>query len=127
MTTAASVPLGPENSLEMVVFRAAGHRCAIEARLVRGSRLPSSDRETATIASIESRLGLEDPSEKPRLILELRTPPGTSVAVRSEVEVRRLPHAILHPLPPLVAARTRLLGLKGLALEPDGLTLLVGL
>lgn len=45
--------------------------------------------------------------------------------VGQPVELRTLPAAGIHPLPPLVAAFGTLRGLRGLAWEPDGLTLLL--
>jgi hypothetical protein len=116
-------------SLEVVTFFAGGQRCAMEARQVRALR-PLSDEDARIYPALDSVLGLSEQNNacSHRQILTIRLPESdVEFSVAVPVELSKFELASIHPLPDLVAARTRLRGLCALALETDGLTLMFDL
>ncbi len=111
-------------ALEVVSFMAGGYRCAVEAEQVR-TQLPAQD--SASVPTAEQLLGLPcDETQNARRTLLLKHPAGDyAVTVSDPVELRGLQIDTIYPLPPLIAARNRLVGLRGLALDAEGVTLLV--
>ncbi|MEN6586916.1 MAG: hypothetical protein ABFE02_12830 [Sulfuricella sp.] len=115
--------------LEVVTFFAGGQRCAMEARQVRASR-PLHGDDWESYPAIDSLLGLEegDKIRTPRQVLTIRLPEAdVELSVATPVQLRELKLDAIHPLPDLVAARTRLRGLHALALDEEGLTLIFDL
>lgn len=123
MSTPSSLESG---ALEMVFFMAGGHRFAVEAAQVR-TQLPAG--QVGTTLTVEQLLGLscEDTqnSASRRILLMKHSAGDYAVEVSNPVELRRLEINTIHPLPSLIAARTSLAGIRGLALGPEGLTVLV--
>lgn len=126
-----SLAASPESTLDMVVFHTGNHRCAVEARQVRASRPLDGH---GGMPTLESLLGLPEPEPGPekagspgvRLMLLMRHPDGDfPLSVRAPLQMQAMAASAIHPLPPLLAARTRLRGLCALALEAEGMTLLV--
>ena len=122
-----SLAASPESTLDMVVFHTGNHRCAVEARQVRASRPLDG---YGGVPALESLLGLPEPekadSPGARLMLLMRHPGGDfPLSVRAPLQMQAMAASAIHPLPPLLAARTRLRGLRALALEAEGMTLLV--
>ena len=116
-------------TLQVVSFFAGGRRCALEARQVRALR-PLSGEDSEGYPTIDPLLGLPEQSEEcsQRQVLTIRLPESdVEFSVAAPVELREFEFTAIHPLPDLVAARTRLRGLCALALETDGLTLLFDL
>ncbi len=109
---------GEHTTLDVVLFNAGGWRAGFEARLVRSSRPAPLD---ADAEAIETRLGLAPSAVTlPRQSLELKQAQGTrELLVGTPVELASLSAASIHPLPPLLAARCKLPGLRALALEQD--------
>lgn len=116
-------------TLDMVLFTAGGWRVGLEARHVCGSRpalsLSADPRSTAT-ADAATWFGLTPMDEMPaaRQCLTLKPLPPDDVReiqVAVPVDLVSLPARVIHALPPLLAARTRLLGLRALALAADPL------
>jgi hypothetical protein len=105
----------------VVTFGAGGCRFGIEAGWIRGqSRTGTGTGEAGTGEAI---LGLAEPAEPPpRTLLRIGE---RLMAVTPPVELCRLEAAAIHPLPPLLAARTRLAPLCALALDAAGLILLI--
>lgn len=106
---------GPD-TLDVVLFTAAGWRVGVEARHVRGLG------HLAGVAGrpIESILGLPVPDVASEAVPE--APYGLRLRgddrdyrVAGPVEFVGLPVTAIHPLPGLVAASTRLRGLRALA------------
>lgn len=125
MTATAAEP----GTLEVVSFMAGGYRFAVEAAQVR-TQLPAA--RTATLPTpvpVEQFLGLSSEGTQnlsSRRILLMKHPAGDyAVTVSDPVELHRLDIATIHPLPVLIAARTTLTGLRGLALAPEGMMALV--
>lgn len=108
-------------TLEVVSFGAAGFRCAVEAGQIRGM----ADDGTAAAAAVERLLGLPPGAPAPRHRLELAG--GGCVEVSGPVALDALPEASVFPLPPLVAARMALAGIRAVALLPAGAVLIVDL
>lgn len=106
---------GEDLALDVVRFRCGSWSLAIEARHVRGaSSAPPADAAVA----IEALLGWPPAPAGPRQCLSLRPPQaGTAraVAVDGPVELLPLAAAHIHALPPLLAARCQLRGLRALA------------
>lgn len=128
-----SLAASPESTLDMVVFHTGNHRCAVEARQVRASRPLDGH---GGMPTLESLLGLPEPEPEPgpekagspgvRLMLLMRHPDGDfPLSVRAPLQMQTMAASAIHPLPPLLAARTRIHGLRALALEAEGMTLLV--
>lgn len=112
-----------EASLPVVTFRAAGVRFALPARQVVAMR-PLEDASSAA-AAMEDLLGL--PREaSPACLLHLRIrDTEMTVQVSGEVAMRQLSASSIHPLPPLIAACSRLKGLSAVALDEAGMIILI--
>ena len=107
--------------VEIVCFPVDCVRCAIEATQVSGSHRASTG---SPVPSVESCLGLTGVKiASARQILTLRQ--GGELSVNSTVELRHLNPGDIHPLPPLLSARCAVRGLKALAIDAQGLILLV--
>lgn len=112
------------DAVDAVSFVAGGHRFAVEARQVRGmqAQAPSA----AAALSIETLLGLPpgDSTRRKQLLIGGK---GECVEVGEPVEFEALPASNLFPLPAAVASRLSLRGIKGLAMMPSGVILIVDL
>jgi hypothetical protein len=118
------VPSATYGGLNVVVFVVAGQRCAVEASHVRRARpLRAEDGNYPRMAPL---LGFAEPHDiPPWQVLTIRTRQGDAeYIVSTPVELRQLETGVIHPLPDIVAARTELRGLRALALEADGVTLI---
>lgn len=117
---------GIPDALEIVTFTIGGHRFATEARQVRAAR-PLEEDDTACLP-IEALLGEPVPSRRGKarqsLVFRHQTA-DKALEVAAPVQMKCLEIASIHPLPGLIAARNRLPGLRAIALEPDGLRLLI--
>ena len=118
----------PHGTLDVVTFVADGHRFAVEAAQVR-TQLPAGEYDSAY--SAENILGLpcnqvQNPLSR-RVLLMKCSEGDYAVTVSEPVELRSLDISVIYPVPSLVAARSTLEGLRGLAMESDGVTLLVNL
>ncbi|TXT41181.1 MAG: Uncharacterized protein FD135_512 [Comamonadaceae bacterium] len=99
----------------MVLFSAGGWRVAVEACWVTASRLAPAH---SCGCEIEALLGFDSAaSDAPRQYLQLSWPGGSQeVLVGSPVELVSLCASTIYPLPALLAKRTRLRGLRAIAL-----------
>lgn len=116
----------PPDALEVVSFMAGGYRFAIEASQV-GS-LQSAD-ISAAVPTAEQVLGMsggDTSNHSGHRILLIKHPAGDyAVMVSAPVELLRLRADTIYPLPDLIAARNTLVGIRGMVLSAEGLTLLV--
>lgn len=120
MSTAA-VPV--IEALEVVRFTAGGWSVGIEACQVRSS-CPAQT--SAVSGEIEAQLGLPPAPAQALQRLTLKRPKNDQdILVGGPVELIHLPVAAIHPLPPLLAARTTLHGLRALVLPPAATTVLL--
>ncbi len=110
-----------DDALEVVSFKAGAFRFAVEARQIEGmlSEMP------AAAVTVESLLGLPLAEGAQRRCLRVGV--GFCVEVSEPLALRRLPSESLYPLPELVATRIQIKVVKALALEADGVTLLIDL
>lgn len=107
-----------QETLDLVLFSAGGWRVGLEARWVCASRHAPAQ---ATGCEIESLLGFASAGHMTpaasRQYLQLKRVDGSKdILVGSPVELVSLPASAIHPLPPLLAARTGLCGLRAIAL-----------
>jgi hypothetical protein len=103
--------------LDLVLFSAGGWRVGLEARWVSASRPVDAHAEGEVI---ETLLGLDAAALAlpvgTRQSLELKWPGGSrEVLVGAPVELVSLPTSAIHPLPALLTWRTRLRGLRAIA------------
>ncbi|OQX15203.1 MAG: hypothetical protein BWK76_13520 [Desulfobulbaceae bacterium A2] len=107
-----------QDTLTAVLFTLDGRCVGVEARFVRSSHLTP---QAAAGGEVEARLGRNN-SDTPagiRYCLSLKQPEGDrDILVNGPVELVEIPAAAIHPLPPLLAARSTLRGLRALALLP---------
>ncbi len=118
--------LPAERFLDLVIFRAAGHRVGLEAVQVLALVATAGENHARPIEDI---LNLPcPPADNPvRTFLVLRDGAARRlVAVAPPVELCRVAVSSVHPVPPLIAARTRLAALRALALDATGVILLLG-
>lgn len=112
--------------LYAVSFFADGHRFAVEAAQVR-TQLPAGQIASAT--SVEHILGLpDDKTQDPlsrRILVMKCDEKDYAVTVSEPVELLSLETSVIYPLPPLIAARSTLTGIRALAMESDEVTVLV--
>lgn len=115
-------------ALDVVTFAAGGCRFAIEAAQVR-QLLQQSASIQVNDQPVEALLGLPDKDAQGsanRRGLLIKHPAGDYVVLVSEpVALLSLDCASIYPLPPLIAARNALPAMRGLALLPEGLIVLV--
>jgi hypothetical protein len=107
-----------QETLDVVLFSAGGWRVGFEARQVRASRPAPAD---AAGDEVEMLLGFS-PSETcaPRQHLLLKHEEGDrQILVGSPVDLVSFSIHSIHPLPPLLAARTTLHSLRALAITED--------
>ena len=112
MTNAAAPDLS-RGTIDMAVFFAAGRRLGLEARHVRSL---TRVQDAGDRRRIEDALGLLPagaPSGAPYSLQLKQT--EAAFLVDGPVEFVSLPAMSIHPLPPLLAACTRLRGLRALA------------
>lgn len=118
----ASLP----DELKVVSFMAGGCSVAVEAAQVR--RQLSATNSTA-IPTAEQLLGLsggEMQNHGSRRVLLVKHPAGDyAVTVSEPVELLSLKIDSIYPLPDLIAARNTLVGIRGLAIGAQGVTLLI--
>jgi hypothetical protein len=114
------------DALEVVSFMAGGYRFAVEAGQV---RTQLSAKHTDAAPTAEQLLGLsggETQNHSSRRTLVMKHPAGDyAVTVSGPVELLGLRLDAIHPLPPLIAARNMLAGIRGLAIGTEGVTILV--
>lgn len=107
-------------TLEVVLFAAAGWRVGFAASHIRGARPAGGEARTG---EIENLLGLPPCAAENRAApqwLDLKqTGAERQILVDGPVELSALPVAAIHPLPPLLAARSTLHGLRALVLGAD--------
>ena len=116
-------------TLDVVLFSAGGWRAGFEARRVRAARLAPAG---SVDKGIEAQLGFSPDAPGPsasasaplRQRLRLKgadddAKGDTEMLVDGPVDLVCLPVTAIHSLPPLLAARTRLHGLRALALVPE--------
>lgn len=112
-------------TLEVVIFRCGAQRCAVEARQVRASRPLPQD---STAPCLAPRIGLPDEGGAARQLLVFKHPEADiPYTVAPPVQLQAVPLEQIHPLPALLAATTRIHGLRALILDAEGIVLLVGL
>ncbi|MBF0339845.1 MAG: hypothetical protein HQL95_02630 [Magnetococcales bacterium] len=113
--------------LDVVLFTAGGWRIGVEAHQVSSCRRMSHGEDPGNVTDLELLLGLPvTPDNQIRLLLEFI--PSVSLRpwrVTGPVELRAFPATTIHPLPTLLAVRSLIPGLRALAMEEDGITLLL--
>ncbi|MBF0095010.1 MAG: hypothetical protein HQL34_10755, partial [Alphaproteobacteria bacterium] len=110
--------------LDSVVFQAGGFRIAAEARHVQGMREGTGE------APVENLIGLDLTRGAGRRILIVKVRSGTDgveITVSEPVSLVPLPVGHIFPLPPMVAARLSLKGVRAIALDDAGPILLIDL
>lgn len=112
-------------ALDVVLFGFGACRLGVEARQIRASRpAPATEGHVA----IETLLGLPVPSpSRPHLLTVKQPDRDRDLLIATPVEMVGLPVDTIHPLPPLLAARTQLHGLRALAVAEGRVTLLFDL
>ena len=115
-------------AIDVVLFSIGQWRMGVEAQQVRASHsaaqtLPS----THDVVLLSSLLGLPTASAPVQLLQIKQATKDHAVQVNSPVDITSIPAQAIHPLPALLAARTQLPGLRALALDKHGLTLLLDL
>ncbi|MBF0214824.1 MAG: hypothetical protein HQM00_14895 [Magnetococcales bacterium] len=117
-------------TLEVVLFSVGAWRVGMEAGRVRGCRWRSASDapESADIRLMSTWMALPaaECHERPMLLETLDAGQSVTWQVQGPVTLHALPVETIHPLPPLLAARTTIPGLRALALTPEeGLILLI--
>lgn len=115
--SAGDAPEEAPDTLAFVLVTAGGWRIGLEAHRVAGLHPAPAEGDGD---DIESLLGLPPAAGTAATAqtLHLRRP-RRDIRVCGPVELVRLPLSCIHPLPPLLAARTRLRGLCALALREE--------
>ena len=113
--------------LDLVLFGASGFRFGVEARRVVAARTAVGD-EVLLPVEVLLGLGREPSSVRGRQVLRVGSPAtALDVTVEGPVELLSVAASNVHPLPPLLAARTGLHGLRALAVTDGGILPLVEL
>ena len=85
-----------------------------------------ADRRDLPVTPIEGLIGLP-PSGKGRRHCLVLAAAGRCIEVSGPVGLETVDGAVIHPLPPLVAARMTLAGVRALAMAPSGPVLILDL
>jgi hypothetical protein len=113
----------PLEALDVVMFSAGGWQVGFEARHVHSARPVEADASNEEIGEIEALLGLPNSSSQqsasPQWLELKQTAENRQLLVAGPVELRTLSVASIHPLPPLLAARSQLNGLRALVLQEN--------
>ena len=116
---------GADERLDLVLFSAGGWTVGIEAAQVSGA-WPSTSAMARNCATVSALIGLPSapqhaPQEGKRTGMHLLSlkHPEQDVVVNLPVEFVSMPFQQIHPLPALLAARTRLRGLRAVVLPAD--------
>lgn len=112
-------PEAMHEALALVLFSVGAWRIGIEARQVRASHAAPAG---APVGELAATLGFPPvfASSLGRQCLTLkRTKQDKEILVDAPVDLASLPIDAIHALPPLLAARTGLRGLRALAIWPD--------
>jgi hypothetical protein len=114
-------------TIDLVVFRAGGRLFGVEAAQVRESQPAGA--AGAEAHDCEALIGVAaSPRKAPRLALTIKgETEDWRLAIDAPLELRSVPASSIHPLPDLVAVRTRLRLLRALAYAQDGLVYLLDL
>lgn len=110
------------DALDVVMFSAGGWHVGFEARHVRSARPAAAEASSKASGEIETLLGLPPspgPSSSPQWLDLRQSAEDKQILVAGPVELRTLPVASIHPLPPLLAARSQLNGLRALVLQEN--------
>lgn len=123
-------PPPASDTLNMVSFMAGGRRYAVEAAQVR-AQSPVGTTAPATQTTVEQLLELpgcdtQNPAQR-RILLIKHAAGDFAVTVSTPVELRSLKITAIHPPPPLIKARCKPPGIRGLAMGEDGVTVLIDL
>ena len=108
------------DTLEIVSFMAGAFQFGVDARQINGMLRDLPEDSLA----IEALLGLPLAEGVQRRCLRVGK---NGVVVSEPLDLRFLPVEKIYPLPELVAARIRIQGVRALALEANGATLLLDL
>ena len=103
-------------------FQASGHRVALEARYIQ--RIDSTPTHHRHIAA-DALLLINQPSHPTRWLTPRDAEGPWQLGITGDSEIIHLPSTAIHPLPPLLAARSHHPALCGIALEGEQLTLLL--
>ncbi|HEX5338534.1 MAG TPA: hypothetical protein VFW53_08860 [Gallionella sp.] len=111
-------------TLDVVLFSVGELRAGFEARLVRALRPALDEARDGEVVTMQGLTLPANTSVHQYLQLK-RTDGDKEVFVGSPVELVSLPVGAIHPLPPLLAARCKLHGLRALAMEGDARTIVL--
>jgi hypothetical protein len=115
---------GDGQDLEVVVVTIGAGRFGLEMSRV-ATLHPRLDADAA-LPSFEGLVGVAVSDAGPRRCLVLKAGgERLAVGVDGDVSIVRLPAGAIHPVPPLLAARTALRGLKALAVDPQGVIAII--
>jgi hypothetical protein len=111
--------VSPNKRLPLVFCRIGVHTIAFESHLVKSSEalgafVPSHDLAETLGLTMESPIEAPQASQCLHFHPETRIPP---CRVEGMVELREIPYTDIHPLPPLLAARCRILGVQAIIRE----------
>lgn len=127
MAQAADFP----REIEVVTFSAGGASCALESRFVRGMRREGSREGSVPACGFfgmpSEKIKLESTSAARQSLLDLRLNEETEVSIEvgEPVALRTLSWRDIHRLPPLVAARCAIYGLRALAVDGESVLLVL--
>ncbi len=102
-------------TLNVVCFRCGGRTVAIEACHVRGASSDGVGRATAAIEALLCEATVPTGLRQYLSVQALQGGAVVALSVAAPVELALLQVANIHPLPPLMAARCQLRGLRALA------------
>ena len=110
--------------IEVVVVTTGAGRFGLE--MSRVAALHPAQEDAVDLPSFEGLVGVATSGASPRRCLVLKAGgKGLDVGVDGDVSIARLPACSIHPVPPLLAARTALRGLKALGVDPHGVIAIV--
>lgn len=114
-------------ALDLVLFSCGPVRVGVEARQVRAARGLDHGLEPGSQRDVAHLLGLNTSVQTvPKQIVLIKGPAkDQALQVDGPIELVTLPSESIHPLPALLAARTSLRHLRGLAMTGEGAVLLV--
>jgi chemotaxis signal transduction protein len=116
-----------ETGIDLVTFRVAGRLFGVEAAQVRSSHPAASRPEDAGDAAVLFGLSAAPRAAAGHVLTIRDGDEGHLLFIETPPELRTLTAAAIHPLPDLLAARTRLPQLRAMALVDGEMMALVDL
>ncbi len=116
-----STDSGATAAIDLVQFSLRGSRAGVVAAQVQPVHANTHPGDVVAVETLAGLTPARTTTSARRVLLRLSAVQGADLVVALErtADLVRMPHCAIHPLPPLLAARNLLTGLRALGWRPD--------